>query len=587
MICVRIESCQRKGRHLVADQSFAASATVLKQQPYAAVLYDDHVQFRCDYCYAVCENPQRCSRSKLARYCSREHQRAAWKAGYQQECAALVACAPKVPPPSVRLAARVLWRKAREDVATGVQDVKGCTFPEIQMLLHHWEHLDDDRKAVYAQMAALTRHFMQGALPHGQDADTFLPPTKEIALLIARFAANNHTICDDELRPVGVGIYPLGALFNHSCTPNCMQSFQGSTIMFRALRNISAGEECTISYVELAGTRQDRRRQLLRNYHFDIDDGVQAPPAPTHKHMLSELACLKSFGRCPTPPWPTDQHDHQLTAMVRCGGGESAQQAAALPGGMTVAVHAGVMIDDELQQHESADAPDRVEISHWGDWSVAVDETSSADTDAGIDYISSTASNLDQIHQLLQLADNRQASQSAKNTAAVVSMLQQALLLADGRPLQCAQSVPLRPSGTATFHRPQHSELTDTAAAQTAPCAALGTYHALRMRCNAALLKAAIDAGDCWDVALITARQLTPVYELIYPKVWPNLGLHYATLAKLEMFLEHPAHALEAANNALECIKVTDSDSSVIQDVLRVRYEAQAELQLQSGGGVL
>lgn len=98
-------------------------------------------------------------------------------------------------------------------------------------------------------------------------------------------------------------------------------------------------------------------------------------------------------------------------------------------------------------------------------------------------------------------------------------MLQQALLLADGRPLQCAQSVPLRPSGTATFHRPQHSELTDTAAAQTAPCAALGTYHALRMRCNAALLKAAIDAGDCWDVALITARQLTPVYELIYPKV--------------------------------------------------------------------
>lgn len=70
-------------------------------------------------------------------------------------------------------------------------------------------------------------------------------------------------------------------------------------------------------------------------------------------------------------------------------------------------------------------------------------------------------------------------------------------------------------------------------------------------------------------------------------QVWPNLGLHYATLAKLEMFLEHPAHALEAANNALECIKVTDSDSSVIQDVLRVRYEAQAELQLQSGGGVL
>ena len=29
-----------------------------------------------------------------------------------------------------------------------------------------------------------------------------LPSVKEIAMLIARFACNNHTICDEELRPV-------------------------------------------------------------------------------------------------------------------------------------------------------------------------------------------------------------------------------------------------------------------------------------------------------------------------------------------------------------------------------------------------
>ena len=32
---------------------------------------------------------------------------------YKEECAALVACAPGVPPPTVRLAARVLWRRRR------------------------------------------------------------------------------------------------------------------------------------------------------------------------------------------------------------------------------------------------------------------------------------------------------------------------------------------------------------------------------------------------------------------------------------------------------------------------------------------
>lgn len=56
---------------------------------------------------------------------------------------------------------------------------------------------------------------------------------RQIALLIARFACNNHTVCDDELRPVGVGLYPLGALINHHCRPNCVQTFTGRSIVFR------------------------------------------------------------------------------------------------------------------------------------------------------------------------------------------------------------------------------------------------------------------------------------------------------------------------------------------------------------------
>lgn len=43
------------------------------------------------------------------------------------------------------------------------------------------------------------REYMQG---DRKDA-AGLPETKDIALMIARCACNNHTICDDELRPVG------------------------------------------------------------------------------------------------------------------------------------------------------------------------------------------------------------------------------------------------------------------------------------------------------------------------------------------------------------------------------------------------
>ena len=78
------------------------------------------------------------------------------------------------------------------------------------------------------------------------------------------------------MRPIGVGIYPLGAMVNHSCTPNCIQvcapparphvgfepteqtpacrvqMFSGNVIEFRAATAIKPGDELTISYIELA-----------------------------------------------------------------------------------------------------------------------------------------------------------------------------------------------------------------------------------------------------------------------------------------------------------------------------------------------
>lgn len=104
------------GRHLIANKLLSPGTTVLQQQPYASVLYDAHVPLRCDWCFQMPQSGStlmRCTRSKFAHYCCKDHQKAAWKAYYKQECAALVACAPNVPPATVRLAARVLWRRDR------------------------------------------------------------------------------------------------------------------------------------------------------------------------------------------------------------------------------------------------------------------------------------------------------------------------------------------------------------------------------------------------------------------------------------------------------------------------------------------
>ncbi len=59
---------------------------------------------------------------------------------------------------------------------------------------------------------------------------------------------------------------------NHSCTPNAVQSFEfNGRICFRAVAPISPGQEVTISYIELAAARPERREALLTSYYFDID----------------------------------------------------------------------------------------------------------------------------------------------------------------------------------------------------------------------------------------------------------------------------------------------------------------------------
>ena len=46
-----------------------------------------------------------------SRYASREEQASAWKQGHKEECKALQRLIPRVPGPTVRLMARVLWKR--------------------------------------------------------------------------------------------------------------------------------------------------------------------------------------------------------------------------------------------------------------------------------------------------------------------------------------------------------------------------------------------------------------------------------------------------------------------------------------------
>lgn len=74
-------------------------------------------------------------------------------------------------------------------------------------------------------------------------------PFSFIQTLTARILINTHTLTTPTLDPLGLCLAPHSALLNHSCTPNTVIIFSGSTLTLRSLAAIPAKSELSISYM--------------------------------------------------------------------------------------------------------------------------------------------------------------------------------------------------------------------------------------------------------------------------------------------------------------------------------------------------
>jgi SET and MYND domain-containing protein len=89
--------------------------------------------------------------------------------------------------------------------------------------------------------------------------------------LLDVFQCNNFGISTELLKPVASGVFPYTALLNHSCEPSCVLTYDPEVptrVVIRACRPISAGDELTHSYIDVAATSASRRQRLLQTYGF-------------------------------------------------------------------------------------------------------------------------------------------------------------------------------------------------------------------------------------------------------------------------------------------------------------------------------
>ncbi|KAL1769896.1 histone-lysine N-methyltransferase SMYD3 [Sigmodon hispidus] len=271
-ICARMEPLKvekfttaDRGNGLRAVVSLRPGELLFRSDPLAYTVCKGSRGVVCDRCLLGKEKLMRCSQCRIAKYCSAKCQKKGWP-DHKRECKCLKSCKPRYPPDSVRLLGRAIVKLMDEKPS---ESEKLYSFYDLESNgdLKCQCKLTEEKKEGLRQLAMTFQHFMREEI---QDASQ-LPPSFDLFEAFAKVICNSFTICNAEMQEVGVGLYPSMSLLNHSCDPNCSIVFNGPHLLLRAVREIEAGEELTICYLDMLMTSEERQKQLRDQYCFECD----------------------------------------------------------------------------------------------------------------------------------------------------------------------------------------------------------------------------------------------------------------------------------------------------------------------------
>jgi SET and MYND domain-containing protein len=106
--------------------------------------------------------------------------------------------------------------------------------------------------------------------------------TTMIVQLIGKIDQNTFGVRFDRNLSYAFGLFPNMSYFNHTCAPNVCVIQHNTVLNIMAMRDIEAGEEVGISYIETNRNTKDRRKCLQVEYNFYCRcSRCNAPPTNT------------------------------------------------------------------------------------------------------------------------------------------------------------------------------------------------------------------------------------------------------------------------------------------------------------------
>lgn len=307
-----------------------AGSILFREFPIVAALRPDQLSLRCHSCWLppAGDGPgggdgggdgirlKRCGGCRTVRYCSVKCQKSHWAlkesgdqgipGGHKLECKVLQ---------TIQQRSSKQDRDGKENHEQKQQEQQQqrspITLPVTMMLLRLWlyqltatpaqkqrslrrfealshrlEAHTEEQKMDYAQVVQAVNAWLEqsGLAPSGDSEEAVEARklrSKTLFQWLGRLNVNAHTITTEDLMGIGAGIYPVLAILNHSCRPNCSFVFYGPYVEVRAIRDIPSGEPLTISYIDIAQTTPRRQAELFKNYFFRCSCPLCVPSGGT------------------------------------------------------------------------------------------------------------------------------------------------------------------------------------------------------------------------------------------------------------------------------------------------------------------
>ena len=411
---VTVDDIGGRGRCLRATRDFAQGELALSSTAFASHLLSSHLTARCAGCFERSARLQRCASCRRTAYCSRACQRRDWIAGHRRECGAVASLDRTVPSAEVdemilvsRVAHRALIRRdereRHDDDETPEDHPAEPLRPSVADVhaMHRWFRRSTRSRAnegAHAAPDGARDPYADATDPErngdGEDAVSaaetvrrarsvgLLPETSELmddveaddadedaaATTTRSSRRNDFAVMDPLLVPLAAASYPLGALLNHSCDPNCVVSYRlrapsvpgnvpgdvpgdagdggvpgGEWIQeFRCARDVKSGEELRHAYVDASTPPLERREALSRRYGF-VCDCARCP-----KGAHPSRGCPPSSPGCP----PGERDDALLRARRLL---DEAAAAEALDDERRLAEAATALLDPLVHTAEGAE----------------------------------------------------------------------------------------------------------------------------------------------------------------------------------------------------------------------------------------